>query len=78
MEIINKINNEIGGDTRDGLLNNIFKYYHHEYYRIKKIPERFRNAYTKKKYLKIITKIKIKNGKISKTKDTIHINRLIN
>ena len=78
MEIINKINNEIGGDTRDGLLNNIFKYYDYEYYRIKKIPERFRNAYTQKKYLKIIKKIKIKNGKLYKTENTIHINRLIN
>lgn len=60
MDIINKINNEIGGTTRDGILNNIFGYYSYDDARLKSIPSRFMNAYTKN-YIKRTTHISVQD-----------------
>lgn len=60
MDIINKINNEIGGTTRDGLLNKIFGYYSFYDIRLKSLPPRFMNAYTKN-YIKRIYHISVQD-----------------
>lgn len=67
MDIINKINKEIGGSTKDGILNNIFEYYNHRIYMKKNIEIKVNG----KNYLKVITKFKIKNGKIYKIEERV-------
>lgn len=63
MEIINKINKNLGGKTKEGLLNNIFEYYEYEKISMKKIPPRFMNAYTKN-YIKETYRIKYENNEL--------------